>query len=162
MSFTIAQLSAALHAHGAPAHLWRWKDDTYDGLSAPWVRDAWVAWVQSLPEIRTVMMQIGGGKTERRPRWVPNIYDCDNHSLSFTDFVVNCCVDDCLTTGRTRGGTALGSIDYTARSSRRVGRHAAIWFSDHEGQIHFFEPADGVEVVLTPAERASITEGFAA
>jgi hypothetical protein len=159
---TTQQLALALYAIGAPAHVWRWKDASYDGLSPAWVREAWGYWVASLPERLTHVVQIGGGKTEKRPLWRPEIYDCDNHALSFTAYVIDCCAVDALATGRTRTGTALGSIDYTARNSRRVGRHAALWFADHDGQIHFFEPADGELITLTDGERASITEGFAA
>lgn len=162
MSLTTQQLAIALYAVNAPAHLWRWKDASYGGLSAPWVREAWEQWVQSLNPRLTLPFQVGGGKTERRPLWQPEVFDCDNHCLSFTAFVVECCAADCLVTGRTRGGTALGSIDYTANSDRRKGRHAALWFADHAGAIHFFEPADGVEFFPTAEEIASITEGFAA
>jgi hypothetical protein len=159
---TTQQLALALYAIGAPAHLWRWKDASYDGLSPAWVREAWGYWVASLPERLTHVVQIGGGKTEKRPLWRPEIFDCDNHALSFTAYAIECCAVDALATGRTRTGTALGSIDYTARNSRRVGRHAALWFADHDGAIHFFEPADGELITLTDGERASITEGFAA
>lgn len=162
MSLTTQQLALALYAANVPAHFWRWKDDTYDGLSAPWVRSAWAAWVASMQPELTEMVQIGGGKTERRPLWRPQFYDCDNHAISFTAYVIDCCAVDCLRTGRIRGGTAFGSIDYTANSDRRKGRHAALWFADNDKAIHFFEPADGVLVDLSLAERASITEGFAA
>ena len=162
MSLTTQQLGLALYAIGAPAHLWRWKDATFDGLSPSWVREAWCYWVDALHPKLKEAVQIGGGKTERRPLWRPEIFDCDNHALSFTSYVVECCAVDALRTARQRTGTALGSIDYTAASARRQGRHAAIWFADHAAKIHFFEPADGVLVYLTPAELASITEGFAA
>lgn len=162
MSLTTQQLALALYAKGVPAHFWRWKDDTFDGLSAPWVLEAWVAWVRSLPVELTHMVQVGGDKTERRPLWQPESYDCDNHGLCFTAYIVQCCAVDAIRTGRTRTGTALGWIDYTARSARRHGRHAAIWFSDPDGAIHFFEPADGDLITLSDSERASITEGFAA
>lgn len=162
MSLTPQQLVTALYGINVPAHIFDWKDDFYDGLSATWVRNAWVAWVASLPPELTEMVQIGGGKTERRPLWRPQFYDCDNHCRSFNSYVVDCCAVDCIVTGRIRGGTALGPFEYTANSARRKGRHAAIWFADHEGVIHFFEPADGEEITLTEGERASITEGFGA
>jgi len=143
----------------------RWRDASYDPLSPAFVRDAWVAWVASLPARLTHVVPLSGGRSELRPLWIAEVLDCDDHVRLFSAFVATCCALDAQTTGRKRTGTALGPFLYTAipkPGNLRAGRHAAIWFADYDYRIRFFEPADGVEITLLPEELAAITEGEAA
>jgi len=163
-----APASTIIHAlalAGVPFLGFRWKDESYDPLSPAWVRAAWEAWVASLPLELTWLAPLGGGKTERRPLWLAEVFDCDDHARAFAAFVITACALDAQRTGRTRAGTALGPFDYTAEpkaGNRRAGRHCAIWFVDHELSARFFEPADGNALTLSPTEILSITEGEAA
>lgn len=165
MSLPAPSIIHALNGAGVPFLAFRWKDNAYDVLSPAWVRAAWEAWVAALPNELTQIVLLGGGRTERRPLWVAEVFDCDDHARAFAAFVVTSCALDCIRTGRTRAGTALGPFDYTAEpkvGNRREGPHCAIWFADYAPTIYFFEPADGNLITLTATERLSITEGEAA
>lgn len=88
-------------------------DDVYDGTSTAFVRSAWGAWVESLPIALRQSRDIGGGKTEMGPRWVPEVFDCDSHVQSFGAFLGLCFAADAVSTGRPRGNPAGGFLAFT-------------------------------------------------
>jgi len=117
----------------------------------------WRAWVMSLPEeLQEVDLQLN-----RRPRWVLGVWDCDNHALSFAEWLsrahaLTFQVED----DQRRGGIACAPWWYTAGGSlNRHGGHAACLVHDGEGVVAF-EPYSGEFFEPTKMERASTRAGM--
>tara|TARA_R110000868_G_scaffold187831_2_gene430552 strand:- start:1268 stop:1750 length:483 start_codon:yes stop_codon:yes gene_type:complete len=132
-------------------------DNLYDGTSGSFVRSAWSAWVQSLPIALQVSRDIGGGKTEMWPRWVPEVFDCDSHVQSFGAFLGLCFAADAIATGKPRGNPACGFLSFSPDDKNNE-RHAISWFVDYEGKVQLFDPGSGKERVLSDKEKVSANE----
>ncbi len=134
---------------------WDLDDNTYDTVSTTFVIEAWEAWVESLPsELR--IEESRGGKMVALPRYIPEVFDCDNAAADFAVFIDRCLAVDAVKTGNKRGNTAGGVINFLRNGTDS---HARNWFLDHDGHLTSFDAGDGYMYALTDIEKASITAG---
>lgn len=136
---------------------WPMDDAEYSTVSPGFVTEAWREWVRSLPPELVEVRDIGGGKTQPVPRWIAEVFDCDNHTRDFATFLNRCMAVDAAKAGTKRGNTASGMIRLFTQPGVLASFHAAIWFIDHEQEAHTFDPATGrvdpfVEVQLKSIE----------
>ncbi len=147
---------AALSAGGYFRGSWTLDDETHDALSVTFVEEAFEDWVHSLPNILRTVRDIGGGKTRLVPRWIAEVYDCDNLARSFANFLDEALAVDAASGGRTRGNPAAGKFNFTLDSG---GGHARVWFVDMFGNVRSFDPGIGELVTESATEKASIFAG---
>lgn len=163
MILTQQQVIQSLTAAGVYRPTWNVADNEYTTLSRQWVTDvAWPTWVDSLPKELVESVDLFGGKPVRRPKWIPNVFDCDNHTFSFREYVIRCCAVDCVKKGIPRGGTPMGSLSYIATpkaDNRREGAHDTNIFIEHSGEVLWFEPAEGFVFTPEKVEVISVWEG---
>lgn len=120
------------------------------------------AWVRSLP---AELVEFRNVKPDRRillPKWLPNVLDCENHAMDFQAYVIRCCAVEAVKSGKPRGGTLLGSMDFTADGTndhRRTGRHDISVFIDHDKNVNWLETADGEIIVPMTEEILSVQQG---
>lgn len=163
---TTAQLRSVLTAAGLPAALWQLPDANYETVSADFVRANWLAWLDARPRELCAVSQIGGGKSERIPRWEPESGDCDNLALGTMSWADTGNALAAVRRGKPRGGLAYGALFYQAGPARAEnfnvqGGHAINWYVAPDNTVHFFEPGVGEEVQLSAKERSSAWFGLA-
>lgn len=162
MQLTQFEVIQLLRDAGIYRPTWNIADNNYNTLDRDWVQGvAWPGWVDSLPAELVEVWPVGGGKTRRKPKWIAEVFDCDNHTQSFREYVIRCCAVDAVKKKTTRGGTPLGSLSYYASSNDRLGPHDTNWFIGHDRSVHWFEPAEGSVFIPLPVEVNSIWEGDA-
>ena len=145
---------------------WFLADASYETLDAHWIaNEVWPAWVASLPPRLRTTRDVGGGKEIAVPRWIAEVWDCDDHALSFWEFVIRCRAKTAAENPPAQyAGTGGGTLAYVAElkaGNLRLGAHDIFWFIDGEKNFRVFEPADGSFVVLTAGEIASVMGGEA-
>lgn len=159
-----SQLIQVLVAAGVYRSTWDIKDVSYTTLDRDWIASvAWPNWVRSLPPELVESIEIGG-KSILRPKWIAEVFDCDNHTFSFTEYVIRCCAVDCAKKRVARGGTSLGAMSYIAiprAGNRRQGGHDINWLVDHNRGFHWFEASEGSFITPEQIEVASVWEGMA-
>lgn len=126
--------------------------------SSFFIRAAWQAWIRSLPKKLKIRRRITDAAGHRRlatfPRYIPNRWDCDNHASDFAAFLAR--RHACKIGSST--GLAKGVVWYDAElkiNNPVTGPHAINWYHDGD-HIHFFEPATGKNVTLSPNEISTI------
>ena len=168
------QLSAALQTAGLPPAVTVplvFESNSVQGsifatVSRPWVIDVWRAWIESLranaPQLVEIR-QLGGGRSHLVPRYILNGFCCRGHGLAayshgMTGYALQAAQSP---TPLDHDALAFGFLHYTATpradNLQRNGRHENLWFIDHEGLFQTFEPGDGEENEMEPAELASVT-----
>jgi hypothetical protein len=138
---------------------WTLDDDSYDTMSADFIVEAWSAWVATLPDELTEVVEMGGGKSMRCPQWIAEVYDCDNIARDFAIFLDRCMAVDAIRTQRERGNAAGGCFAF---SRDGTARHMANWFVDHDSIARVFDAARCVIRSLTVAEIPTVTAGESA
>lgn len=135
---------------------WTLDDDSYDAMSSEFIAEAWQAWVASLPDELKEQVPIGGGKSITCPKWIPEVFDCDNIARDFAVFLDRCMAADAVRTKRPRGNAASGKFNF-----KRDGTdpHAANWFIDHDSVARVFDAARCVIRNLTTAEVPTVMGG---
>ncbi|MBI5770795.1 MAG: hypothetical protein HZA93_23665 [Verrucomicrobia bacterium] len=167
MSLTQPDLRGLLTAAGLPALLWQLPDETYETASADWVLDNWRAWIEARPGELLAVRDLGGGKTDRVPKWIAEAGDCDNLALATMMWADTGNALAAVRRGQTRGGLAYGVLFFIAGPARaenfRVsGGHCINWFVTHEREVRFFEPGVGDYSNLNTTERSGAWFGLAA
>lgn len=137
---------------------WGLDDDRYDTMSGEFVVEAWAAWVASLPEELTEMVEIGGGKSMRCPKWIPEAFDCDNIARDFAVFLDRCMAVHAIRTKQERGNAAAGKFNFSLGGDETKG-HAANWFIDHDLVARVFDAARCTIRNLTAAEIPTVVGG---
>lgn len=117
------------------------KDVSYSTISVDFIREALPAWVDSLPVELTQPVNVGGGKTVRRVRWVPESGDCDNIAWDFLAFLNRCMWRDAVVSGRAHGNVAAGEFFFQVTPGDATTGHDIVWFINHEGEVHHCDPA---------------------
>jgi hypothetical protein len=150
------ELTLSLIRAGLYSGAWALDDDTYEPVSREFVSAAMVEFPSFLPpELRT-MRDIGGGKKLAAPRWLPEVWDCDNLARAFSVYVGICMARDAVLTKRTRGNIAGGKLNFCPTPTTG---HAINWFVDHEWNVFCVDCATLNVTDLTDAQRASIFAG---
>lgn len=150
------ELTLSLIRAGLYSGAWALDDETYEPVSREFVDAAMVEFPSFLPpELRT-MRDIGGGKTLAAPRWLPEVWDCDNLARAFSVYVGICMARDAVLTKRTRGNVAGGLFKFNPTPTTA---HAANWFVGHDGNAFCVDCAILNVLSLTDAQRASIFAG---
>jgi hypothetical protein len=150
------ELTLCLMRGGIYSGAWALDDDNYEPVSREFVLSACMEFPSFLPpELRT-MRDIGGGKTVPAPRWITEVWDCDNLARAFGVYLGICMARDAVLTKRTRGNIASGLIKFCPTPDTS---HAANWFVDHDGSAHIVDCATLNFVTFTDAQRASIFSG---
>ena len=137
---------------------WDLADVLYAPVSPAFVQLAHGAWLDSLPPELLDVRDIGGGKTVRCVKWVPEVYDCDNHTRSFGRFLSDCMAVDCIKTGNNRGNVAAGNFGF-ARTPAPNDGHSDNWFVDYAGKAHNFDPGDESMDKLTALQIQTVFQG---
>lgn len=126
-----------------------------------YVYDAWDKWVHGLPEELRELRQ-GPRGYRYYPRWIKEVFDCDNHDQ---DFRAHCVRDHAVTAQRNgwkrRGGTGVLGINIDMKGSfGYYGAHRTqqlvVSTSSTTFRLVPFEPAIGIEINLSVEEWASI------
>ena len=151
-----AEIVTSLISAGFYRGQWDLDDDEYGPISADFVFEAWDAWIESLPGQLRETREIGGGKSIIVPRWLPEVWDCDNHCWSFGEYLSRCMAVDYVNTGTPRGNVAAGKLNYAPTPDTG---HAVCWFIDHSGAARIFDPGIGEFTVLTDAQLQTISAG---
>jgi hypothetical protein len=128
------------------------------------IQAAWRLWVRNLPKrlhIRKVVTNAAGQRHKRSlPRWIANAFDCDNHAAEFATWLARRNATKAAGGHSVNAAMAKGVVWYNAthKPEHQVsGRHAINWyFIEDDSTLHFFEPATGNLVFLTPEELLSI------
>jgi len=150
------ELTLSLIRAGLYSGAWALDDDTYEPVSREFVSAAMVEFPSFLPpELRT-MLDVGGGKKLAAPRWLPEVWDCDNLARAFGVYLGICLARDAVITRRTRGNVAAGLLKFCPTPSTA---HAINWFVDHDGSAHVVDCATLDFASLTDPQRASIFAG---
>lgn len=158
---TRADLMVSLDRAGLGGGHWRLPDAAYDGFSPAFVAQAWGDWVRSLPPALRISRDVGGGKIVDFPRWLAEVFDCDDIAAQFGSFLVLCAANDAATRNVARGAAAAGTFDFWREADPKLG-HCRNWFIDHGGAAHTFDAGDATFDRETAAERSTISEGEAA
>lgn len=138
---------------------WSTLDDVlYDAVSPAFVLQAWEVWVQSLPNELVTRVPIGGDKTGPVPKWLPEVFDCDNIAVDFAVFLGRCLAVDAVNTGRARGNLGGGRFNFLLGGAVDKG-HCRTWFIDHDGVAHAFDAGNGQMDGMTAPELESIFSG---
>jgi hypothetical protein len=135
---------------------WTLDDNAYDPLPVAFVEQAFEDWVHSLPAILCTVRDLGGGKTRIVPKWIPEVYDCDNHARSFANFLDEALAVDAAVKGITRGNPSAGKFNFTRDDKEN---HARTWFIDTNRRARSFDPGMGELVTESIAELGSIFGG---
>lgn len=164
------QLYTALAVARVPTFGARLVGDRFATVSAEWVAQVWAAGVDALARNapRLVMSrELGGGLPRVVPRYLLNGFCCRGHGLfiyahGMTGFAQQAAESSAPLD---HDALAFGFLHYTATpradNLNRSGPHENLWFVDHSGAFQTFEPGDGEENELTPAEVESISLIFA-
>ena len=177
MLLTRVQLLNALGTGNVPLATWVGAGDSIQGgtfatVSRAWVTATWCAAIDSLRanipgsvESRAIG---SSGASQAVPRYILNGYSCRNQTLLvYAHGIAGFVTEAVKSLPRTldHDSLAFGFLHYTAtpraENLNRDGRHMILWFIDHDGAFQTFEPNDGEENEMTPAELASITFIFA-
>lgn len=137
---------------------WVLDDLSFDGMSQAFVEEAWREWVQTLPDELAEMAEVGGGKSIRCPRWLPEVFDCDSIARSFAEFVSRCMAVDAVRTNRKRGNAAFGKLNFSLDGNPAM-NHAVNWFIDHDLVARVFDAARCVTRNLTAVEIPTVVCG---
>lgn len=137
---------------------WELDDDAYEPISAAFVQQAWTAWVQSLPDELKRQLDIGGGKSMTAPRWIPEVYDCDDIALDFGVFLDRCMAVAAVQSGKPRGNSGSGRFDFLLNADPKTG-HCRNWFVDYDGNAQVFDAGDCSFPTLTAPERPTVSYG---
>lgn len=148
----IVSLINAGYFHGH----WNLDDDRYDGISTAFVRQAFDDWVHSLPMVLRTLRDLGGGKTRVTPAFLPEVFDCDNHTRSFANFIDEASAVDAATRKIARGNPAFGKFNFVLDGGTP---HARNWMIDHGGFVLTFDPGAGDFTTQSESEVASIMGG---
>lgn len=149
------ELTLSLMRAGLYSGAWALDDDTYEPVSREFVLSACIEFPSFLPvELRT--MRDIGGKTLAAPRWIAEVWDCDNLARAFGTYLGICMARDAVLTRRTRGNVAAGLIKFCPTPDTA---HAVNWFVDHDGSAHVVDCALLDIIHLTDAQRVSIFSG---
>lgn len=149
-------ITLSLMRAGLYSGQWTLDDVAYDTVSADFVAEAAAEFPSFLPpELRT-MRDIGGGKMVVAPRWLEESFDCDNIARAFGVYLDICMARDAVLTKRTRGNIAAGKLNFAPTPTTG---HAVNWFIDHEGNAQLIDAANPMPLVLTEAQRQSISAG---
>lgn len=139
---TLVELITALFSAGYLKGTWGTpKDATYQTLSVDFVRDALTEWLSWLPSELVVVTDLGGGKTQRAPRWESESGDCDNIAYVFCAYLTVCAWLDAVKRGQRRGNVAAGTVFFRIRPGDLSSGHAIVWWVDHDGKTHHCDPA---------------------
>lgn len=152
------EVITALAAGGYFRGQWDMDDLSYDAFSERFVDQAFEDWVHSLPECLRTTRDIGGGKTRIVPKWIAEVFDCDNHARSFGNFLNEAMAVDAVTRGVARGNAASGKFNFLVAADATKG-HARTWYINHDGRALSFDAGMGEHVNETPAEQATIMGG---
>lgn len=136
--------------------MWSLDDEVYDPLSRAFVQLAHADWVASLPPVLRTMRDVGGGKTIAVPRYIPEVFDCDNIARSFANYIDEACAVDAATRRVVRGNPAFGKFNFTADV---LGRHARNWHLDYDGVAHVFDAGLGDYTPPSEPELATVDQG---
>lgn len=126
-------------------------------MSPAFVIEAWFAWVDSLPSELVVIRSIGG-VSRKFPKWIPEVFDCDNIARDFGVFLDRCMAVDHAKNGTGRGNAESGLFKFSLNGDPAK-RHARTWVIDHDRVARVFDAGDGDFHTLNGAELNSITEG---
>lgn len=149
-------LTLSLIRAGLYSGAWALDDDSYEPVSREFVTAAMGEFPSFLPpELRTVR-EVGGGQRLVLPRWIPEVWDCDNLARAFGVYLGICLARDAVLTKRTRGNVAAGLLKFFPTPGTG---HAVNWFVDHDGSAHVVDCATLDHLTLTPAQHASIFAG---
>lgn len=135
----------------------KFDDDLYDPTSYAFVRIAWEKWVETLPDELKEAIDIGGGKTEMRPRWIAEVFDCDSHVHCFAAYIDTSFALDSARSGQPRGNPAIGFLAFSPDAQKGT-RHAVLWYVDYQWKVQAFDPGLGAILLMSDAERQSIDE----
>lgn len=150
----IASLASAGLFHGH----WEIDDEVYEPVSRAFIQQAWSAWVDSLPAVLRELRDVGGGKTLTFPRYIAEVFDCDNLAQSFATFLDTCMAVDAATNSRPRGNTAAGCFNFLRNGDAATG-HCRNWWVDYDGTADVFDAGDGSFPALAPIELPTIFFG---
>ena len=134
----------------------RLADRIWETCSEQFCHENWHRWVDSLPEELTEYRD--GLKC---PVWLPDVFDCDNHSIGTIQHAQIGNAKKAVQTGN-RGGLLYGILFYEAASQNITGPHSINWLIDHDHLLKFFEPYNNRIIELTEEERQSVWFGLAA
>lgn len=151
-------LITALAGSGMYRGAFELDDEVYDPLSIAFVTQAWGAWVESLPPELQIQTDVGGGKTVVVPKWLPEVFDCDNLARDFGAFINRCAAVDAVKLQKPRGNVAAGKYNFW-RNGDPAQAHARVWFVDYDNNAHSFDPGDGLLDGLSLAEKLTIFGG---
>lgn len=150
----IQALATGAYFRGA----WDLDDVAFDAFSDRFIEQAFEDWVHSLPECLRTTRDIGGGKTRLVPKWIPEVFDCDNHVRSFATYLDEAMAADAVTRGITRGNAASGIFKFWVECDPNKA-HARLWYVNHEGVARSFDVGMGERVAETTAEKETIFGG---
>jgi hypothetical protein len=139
---------------------WELDDNRYETISPEFVAEAWGVWVESLPPELKQQIDVGGGKTMTAPKWVEEVYDCDDIALDFGVFLDRCMAVTAVKTGTARGNSASGRFNFFLGGDASKS-HCRNWFIDHAGAVHQFDAGNCSMPVLQDAEKPTIFFGEA-
>jgi hypothetical protein len=163
---TRAELILTLNRNGINVGSgWLLLDNNYEPITKQKIEAIANACLDSLPPELVTYYDVGGGKTVRIPKWVPEAGDCDNASLILWVWAMVGNWLKAVQGGLNRGGLAAGILLYSAQgrpeNRGRTGPHCICWFIDPENTLRFYEFGDASETSLLPIEKASVFGGSA-
>lgn len=135
---------------------WHLEDDRYDPVSPDFVAAAAAEWVRTLPDELKERRDIGGGAMRFFPRWLPEVFDCDNLGRDFAVFLDRCMAVDAVKRGVPRGNSASGVVAFSPDSG---GRHLVNWMVSPDGTVRTFDAGVLDWCPFTATEKASISDG---
>lgn len=150
----ISALAAGTYFRGA----WDLDDVAFDAFSDRFIDQAFGDWVQSLPECLRTTRDVGGGKTRLVPKWIPEVFDCDNHVKSFATYLNEAMAADAATRRVSRGNAASGIFKFWLEVNADKA-HARLWYITHDGVARSFDPGTGERVTETQDEKETIFGG---
>lgn len=143
---------------GMYAGAWELDDGVYEPISAAFVRQAWGAWVASLPPELIRQIGVGGGKQIAAPKWMEEVFDCDDIALDFGVFLDRCMAVTAVRTGKPRGNSGSGRFDFLLNGDPKTA-HCRNWFIDYDGNALVFDAGDCTMFDLSADERLTISFG---
>lgn len=137
---------------------WELDDDSFEPISSGFVVACWPVWVESLPDELRERVDIGGGKMQWHPRYIPEVFDCDNIAQDFGVFLNRCMAVDAINTGRPRGNSASGRFNFW-REANPAKAHCRNWFIEYDGSAHVFDAGNGQLDGQTSEENKTVFYG---
>lgn len=135
------ELISGLMSAGLYKGQWGSADDVeYSTLSEGFVREALSAFVDWLPPELVEVVDGGGGRRERRPKWLAEVGDCDNIAKAFLVYLTICTWRDAAMTSKRWGNVAAGQLNFIPDAAKSTEGHAIVWWFDHEQRLHVVDP----------------------